>query len=564
MKKLLAVILLAASSCFGAAEILSGHVRGIGASTFTGLINSGQMSFQACDKGNTSTAVAAWIAIDDSTFAAHATVSGLTCSAPNALYDATQVIGSVNPQDGAQHSYYVKIRSNTTPGSGDFLLVGGGYPSANASGIDQGYPYKFTGGAVAPMYVPSVMTNGQRLTAAHFGVITNSNDPYSVGTNSGGATRLCLAATCGADLWSNGVAAYWANAHGVPFASANFCDAALPIQQNIASPSATGPLDTCRAKFAAGGVVQAIAFAAAEPSIVTGSTYNMTLTGYLSVGNFPSALTGTNYFCPTSGQALGFSQVNPFFNKISSTPFTNTGLFQVTMLAGELNQNGSDTFTGPWVEDAATFKTIVDAAVAAQDTNPSNGVVYSMFGDPTGTNAARQSQAEITPVTATLTNATYTRLGTNGSPITSTTLTSTNALIFSHAFATVGFSSTLSFVPGAGLWWAITSTSGVLPYDANQTPVTWSLGKGAVMAYGEALEPCGAIGLKNPDPILVQGLYQQGATASQAIYGAVKVSYFGANIAGDPLAAPFTQPALITGGTVFLGVTTSIGVNTVH
>lgn len=97
----------------------------------------------------------------------------------------------------------------------------------------------------------------------------------------------------------------------------------------------------------------------------------------------------------------------------------------------------------------------------------------------------------------------------------------------------------------------ITSTAGKLPYDSNQTPIAYWLANGAVGAVGGAQEPC-AIQFKFPDPILFNGIYQQGVTVAQALWGSIRMPY-GHNIAGDPLAAPFSQASPAAGGSVTSG-----------
>lgn len=557
MRYLVALILT--SQCFGAAEILQGFVRGItpwDSSAAAGGGIAGLLSGQSCDHGNLATSVTVKISLDDSTFAGTGkTVGGLSCNGTsnwtyNVLTGGT--IDGIDPLDGAQHYFYVKVVSNTSPGAGDQVLPNAGYPTGSA--LNQGFPFKYdvANSAILPAFIANTVGASSRLTAAQTGILVNTSDTYSVGSNTGGATRVCIAPNCGsADIWSNGTAAIFATAHGIPYDATHFCAATVTVQQNLAVASA-GTVDTCRAQFAAAsGAIQQIAIAWVQPSLVTGVSYNMSITGYVALGTFPTGLLSTsnlNWFCPESSDFIALSTINPFYNHITSTPFTDSSIFMTMMLVGEVNQHASNTFTGPWVADAPTFSTMVSAAVAAINSNPSNKTVYQNFTDDVG----RRTNAVFLPSATTLTNATYSRPGTSTVPIAcSANITSSNILYWGGACTNVPFASAPSFVSGAGVAYNVTSTAGRLPYDGNQTPIAYWLANGAVGSAGGVQEPC-ALQFKFPDPILFNGLYQQGVTVAQALWGSIRIPYDRA-VAGDPLAAPFSQASSSTGGSVTSG-----------
>lgn len=554
-------------SAWGASEQLQGFVTGL--SAWNSSLNSGVVAGQSCDFGNKTTAVTVQGAWDDSTFATNTftLASGLTCNGTSQwTKDITGIVGSVNPQDGTAHRLYAQVLSNAA--GPNFLLIGGGYPATISSGIDQGYPYTFTGGAVAPRYVPTIMLAGQRLTASQHGIITNSNDPYSIGSNTGGATKLCDVAVCGANIYSNGSAGYWANKWSVPFDANHWCDAPVTVSVAIAVASA-GPFNTCRAKFAGltGKPIQAIALAFVQPSEVHGTTFDMSISGYIGLGSFPGGLPGgasNAYFCPAGAFAsLGYSVANPFLNKLSATPFTDTNVFPTMMLVGEVN-GGSDTFSGPWTADVPTFSSMVDAAFAAKDGNPS-GTVYTQYT----ADAGRRSLSQVTPATATLTNATFTKIGTLASPITCPAFTSTNILIYVGGCPTMPTGATESYVAGLGISYNVTSVSGKLPYDGSpgvgtQTPIAYQLGRGAIAAYGNAVEPCGSLPQKYPDPLLLFGLWRQGPTVLQALVGSMVLPWWAGNFAGDPMATLAPEPATPTGGTAFSGAISFPGAVVIH
>ena len=431
-------------------------------------------------------------------------------------------VGNVMPRDGKDHLMYAKVLSQENPGSGDKQLDG------------SPWPFTFKKGNVAPMWTPNLEASPDRLTASQLAIFANSQDPYSVGSS---GTTVCTVG--GAAIKDDGVVGYYVQKHKVP------CGNVFVVSLSTAAYVAQATLESTVLAVRLPADLQAIALgwvAPAQVSSTLSSDGPRSISAVVANGGWMKGAPST---CTVSGgpsaqPLLGQGPINPYFNKASKAPFTDYKFRPTMLLAGETCPacaKNSNTYVGPWLPDVSTAKITIDAAIAAVDTNPTGGNVYWAYtADP----VRNQTVFIVSPLL----------LGSGLSPKVNTQIlgtrtnfypadiTSKNILLYDEGAPHWNYQGA-TFLPGAGIGFAVTSTSGYLPYDGNQTNVASWLQAGAVAAYGNAIEPCNLFAYKHPDPAILVSNYLQGQTVVEALWKSVRLPW-GGNFVGDPLASPFS------------------------
>ncbi len=430
----------------------------------------------------------------------------------------TGSVGSVVPRDGNQHFMYARIISNANPGAGDREIDG------------SPWPFQIKSGVVGPMWSANLEATPTRLAAAQLAILANSQDPYSVGRN---GNVICNIG--GVLVRDDGVAGYYAMRRQVP--CANVAIVSVPVaqvlRQNTFYSSIVPVLQGLPPSL------QAIAIAWVQPSIVafTSSAY-WPQSISAAVAN-AGLVTGTGCYSGPTLPFLGQGPINPYFNSPSEAPFTDYQIRPAMMLVGETcpTCQATNNYAYPWVEDFPTAKSMIDSAIAATDSNPQGGNVdWSITSNLTTSETSYLVSAlELGNGLSLYTNSQI--LGSRSNPA-SSTVSAQNILLYEESAANWTYFSP-TFVAGAGIGYAVTSTSGALPSDGNQTTAASWLSQGAVGAFGNAVEPCELLTYKHPDPALVIPNYTQGQTLVEALWKSVRLPW-GGNFLGDPLAAPFS------------------------
>jgi len=452
----------------------------------------------------------------------------------------TGQVGTVTPRDGNSHQMFVKIISPTNPGAGDKLVDG------------SPWPFTFKNGTVAPMWAPNLETSPSRLTASQLAVFANSQDPYSVG--SGGATVCTVNGTA---IKNDGVVGYYVQKHNVP--CGNVYVFSLPSLKNCPSPPSScyisqALLESTVLATKLPDSIQAIAIgwvnpAQVSPTIVTEG--QRSISAVIANGKW---MRGSSCF-EGDRNLMGQGPINAYFNTASKAPFTDYGLRPTMILAGEACATcQSNNYQGPWVADVASAKATIDAAVAAVDTDPLGGNVYwTLTLDSRSQTALLVSPLLLGSGLSLKVNAQILDLRKSSNPF---NVSTKNILMYDEASPNFTYTGS-NFLPGAGIGFSVTSTSGFLPYDGNQTNASVWLKAGAVAAFGSAIEPCELLTYKHPDPALAIAHYLQGQTVVEALWKSVRLPWNG-NFVGDPLASPFslapgapgTGPRISPGGAV--------------
>lgn len=191
----------------------------------------------------------------------------------------------------------------------------------------------------------------------------------------------------------------------------------------------------------------------------------------------------------------------------------------------------------------ATAKLVVDRGAAAQSTFPPASFNLHIYGSSgRGVREVRFANARFS-FTALPGLPGTCLLGTYLQPLSG----STNAMGYHDGYANIPAACRTNnlWVPGA---YAdhMTSSGGMIAMFTNSTSqstvLDW-IGIGATASYGTVAEPCNYIE-KFPDPLMAFW-YARGFTIGEAYAMAVEAPYQGL-MAGDPLAAPFAAPPLIT------------------
>ena len=442
-------------------------------------------------------------------------------------------VGAIVPRDGNDHLMYIKVLSQSNPGAGDKPLEG------------SPWPFSYKGGTVGPMWTPKLEAAPGRLSANQLALFANSQDRYSVGSS--GATVCTVGSTA---IKDDGVVGYYALRHKVP--CANLFVVSLPLTNYI--PQATLEATVLATRLPSS--IQAIGLGWVQPAQVSPTLTSDGPRSISAVVANGAWMKGSPATCGGSA-LLGQGPINPYFNSSSKAPYTDHGLRPTMLLAGEacpacaINKNN---YTGPWIADVPTAKATIDAAMAAVDTNPRGNVYWAWTSDV----ARNLTAVLVSPLLlgggiSPMVNAQV--LGSITSP-TSSTVSARNILLYDQASANWLYSGA-TFLPGAGIGFAVTSTSGFLPYDGNQTNAASWLQAGAVAAFGSAIEPCNVFPYKHPDADILISNYLQGQTVVEALWKSVRLPWVG-NFVGDPLASPFSLgaasptvgPAISSGGVV--------------
>ncbi len=427
-------------------------------------------------------------------------------------------VGSVNPRDGKPHLMYIKALSNANPGAGDKPVNG------------SPWPFTFKNGVVAPMWAPNAETSPSRLQPSQLAIVANRQDPYSVGSN---GNVVCT--INGVAIKDDGVAGYYSLRHKVP--CANISVVSIAVSPFISQAAFNASIVPTLQAFSPS--LQAIALAWVEPSyvtFVTGSFKPMSISAAVANGGL---IAGQACYVGDSFNFLAQGPINPYFNTTSQAPFTDFNIRPTMMIVGETCASCTPTnnYSSAWVADFPTAKTVIDAAISASDTDPAGGNIdWALTADLVRSETAVMvSPLELGNGISPYANAQI--LGSRSAPY-SLDVSSKNILLYANGAPHWNYSSP-SFLPGAGIGYAVTSTSGSLPNDGNQTTAASWLSQGAVGAYGNAVEPCELHVYKNPDPALFVPLYAQGQTLIEALWKSVRLPWDG-NFIGDPLASPFT------------------------
>lgn len=444
----------------------------------------------------------------------------------------TGQVGTVTPRDGNSHQMFVTIISPTNPGAGDKPVDG------------SPWPFTFKNGMVAPMWAPNLEASPSRLTASQLAIFANSQDTYSVGSS--GATVCTVNGTA---IKNDGVVGYYVQKHNVP--CGNVYVFSLPSPKTCPSPLSScyisqALLESTVLATKLPSSIQAIAIgwvspAQVSPTVVTDG--QRSISGVVANGAW---MRGSNCF-EGDRNLMGEGPLNPYFNSASKAPFTDYGLRPTMILAGETCANcqaNKNNYTGPWLPDVPSAKATIDAAIASVDTNPLGGNVYWTL---TGDSSRSQTALLVSPLLldsglSPKVNAQI--LGTQNAPY-PFIVSSKNVLLYDEASPNFTYTGS-NFLPGAGIGFSVTSTSGFLPYDSNQTNASVWLKAGAVAAFGNAIEPCGLLPYKHPDPAVAIAHYLQGQTVVEALWKSVRLPWNG-NFVGDPLASPFSLAAVAPG-----------------
>lgn len=467
---------------------------------------------------------------------------------------------SITPRDGNSHKIY-----------GQIISQAGGPPIP----ID-GSPVQLTvknGNVDHDIFVEA---SPSRLQPSQLAVLANAQNPYSVGST---GTTVCAAGATGngsTAIKDDGVVGYYVRKWSVPCANvfivsyavksgtagysmteAIYTSSILPVL-NLMPGNTGNPLTT----------IQAIAIGWADSGFLVPALNTRSgnvahgLQSLSAVIATKTIATGTACVDPGSSAGLfGYGPANPYFNSTSKAPYSDFGIRPAMFLAGETCQScpTNGYVLGPWVPDVAVMKKVIDAAFAAKDTNPSNGVAYwaytsagpGSFVSPNGVGTPSAPNTYFSSVPGRLANELL--LSTPVAHAASTTVSSPNILMYMNNSPNYVYSGA-TFIPGSGVGWSIRSTTGSIPYDNNQTPVASWLNQGAIAGYGTAVEYCVNATAKYPQGDIFLRNYTQGQTVIEALWKSTQQFWQG-NFVGDPLASPFSQgPAVpVTGPKVAAG-----------
>ncbi len=452
-----------------------------------------------------------------------------TCIAPAVCHGFDYVppvgaVGSVIPRDGKDHLMYVKVISRKNPGPGDTPLEG------------SPWPFSFRNGVVGPMWTPNLEESAGRLSASELAIFANARDAYSVGSR--GATVCTVHGTA---IKDDGVVGYYVKRHNAP------CDNVFVVSLRVADRISQSDLESTVLATRLPASIQAVALGWVLPAQVSPDVKSdgaRSISGVVANGGW---IKGSLRACP--GPLPVEEPINPYFNSASKSPFTDHRLRPTMMLAGETCPAcvaNRDTYRGPWLPDVRTAQTVIDKAIASVDTNPVDGNVYWAYSSDKIRN---QTAVLLSPLVlgSGLSPRVHAEvLGSRNSAYPAD-VSAQNILVYDEAAPRWNYSGA-TFLPGAGIGFAVTSSSGYLPYDHDQTNVASWLGAGAVAAYGNAIEPCHLFPYKSPDPVILVANYLQGQTVLEALWKSVRLPW-GGNFVGDPLASPFSLVSAPARGT---------------
>jgi uncharacterized protein (TIGR03790 family) len=438
-------------------------------------------------------------------------------------------VGSITPKDGATHLVYVSTVSHSNPGAGD----------VNAFGSPSPIRYDVSRGQWQHRYSAVLSSLPRRLEPFQVAVLVNTNDAYSAGSS--GSPVCPSGSTLSKAILDDGVAGYYVRKWGIPCANVYGFSAIVSASMTVATFNST-ILPVLKALPSS---LQAIAASWVEPSWVSGSAGQAanSITSMLATGIF-FIPTNTLYFQGSTlgGDVFTGAQPNPYFNTTSKTPFTDFGIRPAMLLAGQ-----ACTICSPgspdWTPSVSAFKSVIDNAFSATDTNPTGVVKLMQTIDTSGRNARARAFSPLD-------------LGSSLSPYATASIVpstsgaqnylnnQSNILYYAQSLpaqqntaGSYNWGTGDTYSPG-GVADSMTSGQGILPSNGSQTPATAFLAAGAVGSYGCVSEPAGILN-KFPDPAIFIPNYTHGQTLIEAYYKSVKIPYQ-CNFIGDPLAAPYS------------------------
>ena len=291
---------------------------------------------------------------------------------------------------------------------------------------------------------------------------------------------------------------------------------------------------------------EAVAIGWVEPSAVvpTGVSYmEMSMTGAVSV----NAIYTNSIIYNNSGTSIkgggSFSQISPYFNATTTTPYTTYGIRPAMMLAAETCPGGCTSGnTLGWQPNVSQMNAVVAAAVAGVNHPPTGALNCSAsittdagYGALAGYISPNSYGTGMSPACNTQI------LGTAASPISPNIMQANNLYYVQGAYH--WSNATGTFAPGS-IFIEFASYGGEFPLDGGQAMAVWGLTQGAVAVAGMAYEP-GPVDLprKFPEMDIVIPNYTQGQTVIEALWKGTLVPWQ-VNFAGDPLASPYPlEPA---------------------
>lgn len=586
MKIRIFILALVLSSHVFAVETIQGVMNSIWAQAQTGDAPLGSYGFQVVDKSGAFNSYVVRVCLSlasvndatwncagggqSTTFIANCplgSVTGCGTSQNHGTWSPSSgVVGSLDPRDGQDYAVHF------------WVIAKGGDTQLLDVQVDNS-PQYFTwdaGNSTFLRYDIPITTTSTPMTAAKLGVMVNRSDPYSIG--SAGAD-VCVS---GADhVKDDGVAGYEILAHSIPCANAII--ASMTVADEITVANFNTAWQTGLNSWGSG--IQGVAIGWFRPTVVTGGSattipncesqgtkqpcYGMA--AWVTMYPNTNGVEPTGTACVQQTYGLGWGPDNPQFNNgTSSTYWTgnnSTSIRPAMMLAAGTCAacSTSNNTASTWTANFATMKAAIDAAVAAKTTNPSGTAQLSIVGTTYSWNQAIPPSALNSGIDSHLTT---TRLGTAASPVTShiTAGTTTNCLYYNNGsqswnYDTAGSGTQLNCSSGVGYAEGLGSVTGQALTGGNlQTPYHSWLGGNVstnvggftgtpmVAAGGTAVEPCEAVALKHPSPLLFLSYYTAGWTVNEAMWKAQRQPW-NWNATGDPLAQPFSaKSASLTGG----------------
>ncbi len=455
-----------------------------------------------------------------------------TSASTTAIYtiaNATFGTGTINPKDGAQHNFYIKMDSTTH----------GAVPCTSGNG----WPYKYNiadslDDFTYPLYT-SVAVRGA--TTSTLAVIVNTSDTYSVGTT---GTPVCTVG--GTDIFPDGVAGIYIQKYGIS------CSNVHKVTMAVTGTITKANMDTAFAGLtpALGSNEQFEALAWMQPYKVSGITVTGlagSTTGSMSVSAYFTFGGATTFLASTASDASltqGQSNItNGMFRTSSTTPFTDYGQRDAVMLAAASCSSGcGSTMTGTWTASTANATTLFNATFAANNTNPTGGkiIITSNAGD-VGLSANYQNTSPRAYGTNTGIAPASLNVVTSTSAV-ARTFSTTGILGYDFSDNTVNTAATPACQSGVGYGAVTSSISGVLDGSGGQTQAVYWLNQGCAFAAGSVLEPFGLIVQHYPDISLFMSGYTRGMSAVEAAYHSTR-DIASTAFVGDPLSHPFPLTA---------------------
>lgn len=490
----------------------------------------------ANDANNSATQYHVRVFIDDPTMTSATDFLDVLTTGGTAVFPTSGTIGSTwgtgtkNPNDGLQHMYYMYMISTS---NGNVPCTGGAWPYKQAFNGQTDWTYQPITNAVTGA------------TKNNIAVIANTSDVYSIGAS--GATVCTVGGT---PLKNDGAAGYYIAKYSIPCANAHvwtISTASTFISQSAAvtAYAALTPALSSGEQFAALAWVlpDQVTFSNTDLGGTLLTSYSMT-GFFFNNGVIPTNPWKTMWVQGTTlvqGDPITF---NPYFQKVTATPFTTYGVRPTFMLAGMTCTVSATACTGStsiglWTANFGQIKTVIDAGFAARNSVPLNGQIY--VTQNLGSDFLRSAQYSLTtPNAYGLSPGVPAGLNiTASNPAFSTTVNLTNILAYTLPAPAIAVGSAPTFIHSGTAYFSATSSgTGDLTNAGNSAPGPLYLNYGAVFACGTNTEPSGTISTKYPEIFLMMSTYTRGDTAIEAAYRATK-SPNSTICVGDPLAQPF-------------------------